>query len=143
LSVIFHDYYKNLFMESSQKGRAAAESTIKLIRDFYQAQGVKNFLVVLVPESLQVSEQYDDFFKRCGYDLDNFPLPERRGLTRYLQRRLGELGIMTLDPIPALEKAYPAYIPLDCHLDARGHKVLAEAMAEFMRKNFIWKSAPE
>jgi len=141
--LILPAYYQGLFLESSQKGRAAADSTIKLIQDFYRAQGVRNFLVVLVPESLQVSQQYDDFFKRCGYDLDNFPLPERRGLTRYLQRRLGEQGIMTLDPIPALEKAYPAYIPLDIHLDARGHKVLAEAMAEFMRKNFLWKAAPK
>jgi hypothetical protein len=141
--LILPAYYQGLFLESSQKGRAAADSTLKLIQDFYRAQGVRNFLVVLVPESLQVSQQYDDFFKRCGYDLDNFPIEERRGLTRYLQRRLGEQGIMTLDPIPALEKAYPAYIPLDIHLDARGHKVLAEAMAEFMRNNFLWKAAPK
>jgi len=45
-----------------------AEDTLRLIRDFCSAQKVKNFLVVLLPESLQVSEQYDNFFKRCGYD---------------------------------------------------------------------------
>ena len=96
IGVISPEYYKELFIESSQKGRAEAEDTIRLIRDFCDAQKVKNFLVVLLPESLQVSEQYDDFFKRCGYDLDNFPLQERRGLIRYLQRRLGDFGISVI-----------------------------------------------
>lgn len=133
------EYYKELFVDSSPKGRAEAESTLKLIRDFYGAQKVKNFLVVLLPESLQVSEQYDDFFKRCGYDLDNFPLQERRGLIRYLQKRLGDSGIMSLDATPALEKVYPAYIPLDTHPNSQGHKAIAKAMAQFIRKHFILK----
>jgi hypothetical protein len=132
-------YYKELYSASSQKGRAMAEDTLKLIRDFCAAQKVKNFLVVLLPESLQVSEQYDDFFKRCGYDLDNFPLQERRGLIRYLQGRLGDFGIMSLDTTPALEKVYPAYIPLDTHLNSQGHKAIADAMAQFISKHFIAK----
>ena len=139
--IVKPDYFKELFLESSQQGRGEAESTIELIRKFYQAQKVRNFLVVLTPSCLEVSKQYDDFFRRCGYDLDNFPLEQRRGLTRYLQRRLGELGIMSLDPIPALEKAYPAYIPIDEHLNVRGHKAMGEAMAQFVRKHFVWRPA--
>jgi hypothetical protein len=139
LGIVNPAYYKDLFTESSQPGRPAAESTIRIIREFYSEQKVRNFLVVLLPVSLQVSEEYDDFFIRCGYDLDNFSLQERRGLIRYFQRRLGEIGIMTLDPTPALEKAYPAYIPLDEHLNARGHKAVADAMAKFIREHFIWQ----
>jgi lysophospholipase L1-like esterase len=136
IGVISPEFYKELFSESSQKGRAEAEDTLRLIRDFYHGQKVSNFLVVLLPESLQVSEQYDDFFKRCGYDLDNFPLQERRSLIRYLQRRLTDFGIMSLDATPALEKVYPAYIPLDTHPNSQGHKAIAQTMAEFMRKHF-------
>ena len=95
--------------------------------------------MVLLPESLQVSEKYDDFYKRCGYDLDNFPLSERRGLIRYLQRRLGDFGIMSLDATPALEKVYPAYIPMDTHPNSQGHKAVASAMAQFIRKHFLVK----
>lgn len=137
IGAISPEFYKELFSESSQKGRAEAEDTLRIIRDFYSAQKVNNFLVLLLPESLQVSEQYDDFFKRCGYDLDNFPLPERRGLIRYLQRRLGDFGIRSLDATPALAKVYPAYIPLDTHPNSQGHKAIAEAMAQFIRKQFI------
>ena len=139
IGAIFPEYYKELFSESSQKNRKATEDTLRLIRDFCYAQKVKNFLVVLLPESLQVSEQYDDFFKRCGYDLDNFPLQERRGLIRYLQRRLGDFGIMSLDATPALEKVYPAYISLDTHPNSQGHKAIAKAMAQFIKKHFILK----
>jgi hypothetical protein len=139
IGAINPEFYKELYSASSQKGRAEAEDTLRLIRDFYAAQKVKNFLVVLLPESLQVSEQYDDFFKRCGYDLDNFPLPERRGLIRYLQKRLGDFGIMSLDTTPALEKVYPAYIPLDTHPNSQGHKAIAGAMAQFIRKHFLGK----
>lgn len=139
IGAISPEFYKELFSESSQKGRAEAEDTLRLIRDFCSAQKVKNFLVLLLPESLQVSEQYDDFFKKCGYDLDNFPLQERRGLIRYLQRRLGDFGIMSLDTTPALEKVYPAYIPLDTHPNSQGHKAIAGAMAQFIRKHFILK----
>ncbi len=143
IGAINPEYYKELCSESSQKGRAMAEGTLRLIRDFCSAQKVKYFLVLLLPESLQVSEKYDDFFKRCGYDLDNFPLPERRGLTRYLQRRLGDFGIMSLDTTPALEKVYPAYIPLDTHPNSQGHKAIAEAMAKFIRKHFAGKPSAE
>ena len=139
IGAINPEYYKELCSESSQQGRAMAEDTLRRIRDFCSAQKVKNFLVLLLPESLQVSEQYDDFFKRCGYDLDNFPLQERRGLIRYLQRRLGDFGIMSLDTTPALEKVYPAYIPLDTHPNSQGHKAIAKAMAQFIRKHFILK----
>jgi lysophospholipase L1-like esterase len=139
IGAISPEFYKELYSESSEKGRAMAEDTLRRIRDFCSAQKVNNFLVVLLPESLQVSEQYDDFFKRCGYDLDNFPLQERRGLIRYLQRRLGDFGIMSLDTTPALEKIYPAYIPLDTHPNSQGHKAIAEAMAQFIRKHFILK----
>ena len=139
LGIVHPEYFKDLFTESSQQCRTAAESTIKLIEEFYHAQKVNNFLVVLMPVSLQVSEKYDDFFKRCGYDLDNFSIQECRGLIQYLQRRLGELGIMTLDPTAELEKAYPAYIPLDDHLNAQGHKAVANAMSNFIRKQFAWK----
>jgi hypothetical protein len=132
-------FYKDLFLESSQPGRMAAEATIRVIQAFHDELKGRNFLVVLIPVSLQVSEEYDDFFKRCGYDLENFPLYERRGLTRYFQRRLGESGIMTLDPTPVLEKAYPAYIPLDEHLNTRGHKAVAEAMAQFVKTHFTWR----
>jgi lysophospholipase L1-like esterase len=141
IGAISPEFYKELFSESSQKGRAEAEDTLRIIRDFCSAQKVNNFLVLLLPESLQVSEQYDDFFKRCGYDLDNFPLQERRGLIRYLQSRLGDFGIMSLDTTPALEKVYPAYIPLDTHPNSQGHKAIAEAMAQFIRKQFILKSS--
>ena len=136
IGVISPEFYKELFSESSHKGRAEAEDTLRLIRDFCYGQKVKNFLVLLLPESLQVSEQYDDFFKRCGYDLDNFPLQERRGLIRYLQRRLADFGIMSLDTTPALEKVYPAYIPLDTHPNSQGHKAIAKAMAQFISKHF-------
>jgi lysophospholipase L1-like esterase len=139
IGAISPEFYKELYSESSPKGRAEAEDTLRLIRDFCSAQKVKNFLVVLLPESLQVSEKYDDFYKRCGYDLDNFPLQERRGLIRYLQRRLGDFGIMSLDVTPALEKVYPAYIPSDTHPDSQGHKAIAEAMAQFIRKHFLGK----
>jgi lysophospholipase L1-like esterase len=139
IGAISPEFYQELYRESSPRGRAQAEDTLRLIRDFCAAEKVKNFLVVLLPESLQVSERYDDFFKRCGYDLDNFPLPERRGLIRYLQRRLGDFGIMSLDTTPALEKVYPAYIPLDTHPNSRGHKAIAEAMAQYIRKHFLVK----
>jgi lysophospholipase L1-like esterase len=141
IGTISPEFYKELYSESSQKGRAEAEDTLRRIRDFCSAQKVKNFLVVLLPESLQVSEQYDDFFKRCGYDLDNFPMHERRGLIRYLQRRLGDFGIMSLDTTPALEKVYPAYIPLDTHPNSQGHKAIAGAMAQFIRMHFQLKPA--
>jgi hypothetical protein len=141
IGAISPEFYKELFSESSQQGRAEAEDTLRRIRDFCDGQKVKNFLVLLLPESLQVSEQYDDFFKRCGYDLDNFPLQERRGLIRYLQRRLGDFGIMSLDTTPALEKVYPAYIPLDTHPNSQGHKAIAQAMAQFIRKHFLLKPA--
>jgi hypothetical protein len=143
IGAISPEYYKELYSESSPQGRAMAEDTLRLIRDFCSAQKVKNFLVVLLPESLQVSEKYDDFFKRCGYDLDNFPLQERRGLIRYLQRRLGDFGIMSLDATPALEKVYPAYIPLDTHPNSQGHKAIADVMAEFIRKHFVRKTSVE
>jgi hypothetical protein len=143
IGAISPEYYKELYSESSPKGRAMAEDTLRLIRDFGATQKVKNFLVVLLPESLQVSEKYDDFYKRCGYNLDNFPLPERRGLVRYLQRRLGDFAIMSLDTTPALEKDYPMYIPLDTHPNARGHKAIAKAMAQFIRKHFVWKASVE
>ena len=139
IGAISPEFYKELYRESSQQGRAQAEDTLRLIRDFRSGQKVKNFLVVLLPESLQVSEKYDDFYKRCGYDLDNFPLPERRGLIRYLQRRLGDFGIRSLDATPALEKVYPAYIPLDTHPNSQGHKAIASAMAQFIRKHFLVK----
>jgi lysophospholipase L1-like esterase len=137
IGAISPEYYKELFSESSPKGRAEAEDTLKLIRDFYSAHKVNNLLVLLLPESLQVSERYDDFFKRCGYDLDNFPMQERRGLNRYLQRRLGDFGIMSLDATPALEKVYPAYISLDTHPNSQGHQAIAQAMAQFIKKHFI------
>ena len=96
--------YQYLFSLESEGSRIAADSTIRLIGEFYNKIDVKNFLVVLLPESIQVSTRYDDFYKRCGFSLDELPLYKRRLLTKYMGKRLNEMGIMNIDATDALEK---------------------------------------
>lgn len=129
-------YYKDLFALSTKNALNNADVTINLIKEFYTLEKIKNLLVVIIPESLQVSQAYDDFFKKCGFDLDNFPVQKRRLLTHYIQTKLTDTGIKTLDTTDALEKEPDSYIKLDIHLNIKGHKIAGELIADFISNNF-------
>lgn len=127
-------YYKNLFGLTTQDALTAADRSVSLIKAFYETRGVDNFLVIFIPESLQVSQQYDDFFKQCGFDLSDFPLSERQKLTKYIAKELSRSGIKTLDLTGALQKATNGYIDGDIHLNAEGHKIAADSIYEVIEK---------
>jgi len=125
-------YYKDLFALRSQDAFIAADETVAIIEKFYRKQGLRDFFVVLLPESIQVSEKYDYFFKQCGFDLDDFPLPERRKVTLYIQKKLNESGIRTLDTTAALASEENVFINLDTHLNAKGHKIVGTLITRFI-----------
>lgn len=137
MGIAFPNYYKELFALRSQNAFGAAESTLTIIKEFYRKQGIKNFLVVFLPESLQVSKKYDYFFKKCGFILDDFTLQERRKLIKYLETKLNEAGIKTLDTTSALKKDSDVYINFDVHLNKRGHKIVGELITDFIKNNFL------
>lgn len=135
--IVFPNYYKDLFSLRSQDSVIAADSMVTIIKEFHKEQGIKNFLVVLLPESLQVSVDYDYFFKKCGFNLEDFPLQKRRKLIKYIETRLNKSGIKTLDTTSELEKGSGMYINFDTHLNKKGHKIVGELISEFIKNNFL------
>lgn len=127
-------HYKKLFGLITQDALAAADRSVSIIKGFYETKAVDNFLVIFIPESLQVSQQYDDFFKQCGFNLNDFPLSERQKLTKYVIKELSRSGIKTLDLTGALQKAANAYIDGDIHLNAEGHKIAADSIYQVIEK---------
>ena len=131
------DYYKDLFSLSSSNARIKADTTVKILYEFYKKQGIKNFFVVLLSESIQISEEYDQFYKKCGFDLENFPLEERRNINRYLKEEFNKLGIKTLDVTDALEGKTDIYIDFDTHFNAKGQRIVGDSITDFLEANFL------
>jgi hypothetical protein len=138
MGIMFPDYYKTLFTLSSPDSLNAARRTVDIIREFYKKEVSNDFLVVFFPESLQVSEERDNFFKKCGFNLDGFPLEERRKIIRYLEARLNASGIKTIDTTFALQKERDIYFNLDTHLNGKGHRVVGEFIADFIKNHFLY-----
>ena len=94
-------------------------------------------MVIFLPESLQVSTNYDYFFKECGFNLEDFPLRERRKITNYIETQLNKSGIKTLDTTSALEKENGMYINSDVHLNKEGHKIVSKLIVDFIESNLV------
>jgi hypothetical protein len=139
LGIAFPNYYKKYLSLNSQDAILSANSIITITDEFYKKQKIKNFFVILFPESNQVSEEYDDFFKKCGFDLEDFSLPERRKITQYIQNRLIERGIKTIDVTLALEEKGNCFIDYDTHFNKNGHQVIGEVITDFLKVNFFGK----
>ena len=125
--------YKRLLRAEDTSG---ADATLSLIRRFRESRRIRQMAVVLIPESIQVSERYDDFFRKCGYDLDDFPLGDRRRLNAYLAAGFQAQGIRVLDTVPFLEGGDSAYIENDTHWNAEGHRRAAGPVARFIESYF-------
>jgi hypothetical protein len=138
LGIAFPSWSNEFLGLNSRYSIIAANATIDLIKEFYRKQNLNNFLVFILPESLQVSKDYDDFFKKCGFNLDGFSLQERRKLTEYIETRLNGYGIKTIDCTPALEKESDVYIKFDNHLNKRGHKIVGQLMTDYIKNKVLY-----
>ena len=132
MGMVFPLYYKDLFSMCSQEAISSVDNTLNLIMDFYREQQIKHFGVVLIPECIQVSTLTDSFFEKSGFKLNDFPLDERRRITIYMQKQLESAGIKTIDLTTALEKDSNTYIELDTHLNAKGHRIAADAIVRLI-----------
>jgi len=123
--VIVPDHYKTGFGMESEASHLAVKSTVELIHKLYTESQVNKFFVVLLPESLQVSKSYDDFYLKCGFNLNNFPLEKRRKIIEDLKIKFNKIGINVIDLIPGLAKESKAsvYFSDDIHLNTLGHKI--------------------
>ena len=54
-----------------------------------------------------------------------------RAIGRFLLR---QAGLKTIDAMPALRQEGDAYLPLDTHLNARGHEVVGEVIARALEE---------
>ncbi len=129
--MVYPDSYRHVF--SMQSGTSWADATLSLIEEFRQKHRIKRFAVVFIPESLQVSSSYDAFFQDCGFNLKDFPMDDRRRVTAYLDSRLREAGYKTLDLTPFLESEGDAYLSMDIHFNAKGHRITADQVIDLIR----------
>ena len=135
IGIAFPEYYKDLLGLRTAAAKRAADSTVTLIQAFAAEVKVSRFNVVFLPESLQASTAFDDFFTRCGFDLEGFPLEDRNRLTEYLEIKLRQAGLNTIDTMPALRQEGGGYLPLDTHLNARGHEVVGEMIVRALEES--------
>jgi len=121
-------YYKELFGMRSQYAHDAAETMITLVKGFKAQLKNTKLIVILIPEILQVSQMGDSFFAKCGFDIENFPLWERRKAKRYIYDRLKEAGITVIDVTPLLRESGDLYMSYDNHLNRKGHLIMGNFM---------------
>ena len=99
------------------------------------ASGSAELCVMLIPDEFQVEDElWDAVVARLGTTLDR-DLPQR-----LLSSWLAEEGFATLDLLPVLRAVPPMddgrrhlYHLRDTHFNARGNRVVGEALAEFLR----------
>ena len=108
-------------------------ANLAALRDLSRDRGAR-FLVVILPEELQVSTETrrlvrkadpDDAARRYDWTLPN----------RALRRELDRLGIPYLDLLPRFRKAgleTRLYKPRDTHWNVRGNRLAAETMRDFL-----------
>jgi len=118
----------------SKKDLAALEVLEKQLGDAQRsaAESGVHFLVVYIPTKFRVYGEFCEFPEN-GYGREWRPndLPAR------LEEWTRDNGIAFLDLTPALQQVAAdgelAYYPDDGHWNAKGHEVVAEAVAEFLR----------
>jgi len=104
-----------------------------------QSQGVK-LVVVFVPTMVRVMEPYVTFDRaedKIRY-LPNNVGSEKNDFSGRMAEFCRKLGCPFIDTFTALRKAAAIdnrnlYIPVDEHLDIRGHELVAQTVAEWMR----------
>ena len=119
---------------------AAAPPGLELLRgalgEARRAAGEVPLAVLLIPDEFQVEDPlWDEIVARVGSRT-----LERDRAQRTIGACLDELGIPYLDLLPALRAVEPGadgrrhlYHARDTHLNARGNRVVAGALAEFLR----------
>jgi len=126
--IVNPSYYKELFGMRSQYAYDAAETMIMLVKDFNAQLKDTKLIVIFIPESLQVSQMRDSFFTKCGFDIENFPLQERRTAIEYIYKKLTEAGITAIDVTPLLRQSGCPYMSYDTHLNRKGHLIMGNFM---------------
>jgi hypothetical protein len=116
-------------------GRACWDNTRSYLREMHalcRARG-NPFLVVVIPDSLQVDDSVLDgalrftAYRREELDRD---LPQER-----LARICAEAGLDCLDLLPAVRaSARPPYLPNDSHFDPEGDVLIVDALAARIRE---------
>lgn len=122
------------------------DETAKAIEQGYrlcQSQGVK-LVVVFVPTMVRLMEPYLTFDRaedRARY-LPNSFSNGKNDFGGRIAEFCGKLGCSFIDTLPALRQAgakdnRDLYIPVDEHLDIRGHQVVAQTIVEWIRSQQI------
>ncbi|MHC9539040.1 MAG: hypothetical protein AB9903_05930 [Vulcanimicrobiota bacterium] len=122
------------------QARSRAFSAIKRMRDLADSKGV-SFVVVTVPSVFQVYPDRQKSWERI-YGISGRLDPDRPD--RELKQFAESEGIYLLDLLPYFREKAGAgqrqlYFDIDPHWNAEGHKIAAEAIAGFLRKNGLSK----
>jgi hypothetical protein len=126
-----HYLATNLLIESDES-RAGAGRLREVMREIAaetRALGARLLLVVF-PDTVQVSRSHFEFLRRAGYH------PDERMLVGDTPQRLvaeiaGELGVPILDLLPIFRAhlGEALYLPYDTHLNDRSNALAAEPVA--------------
>jgi lysophospholipase L1-like esterase len=126
----------NIFYNESSPAKArdlaAFRRYLTLLRDAVRRNG-SHLLVVLIPTKEQVHKRYLDEVIR-EFSIDPARLNMRRP-NEFLASLAAELNIDVLDLLPAFQAATESpYYDYDEHLTAAGHRVMAQAIGERLKK---------
>lgn len=92
-------------------------------------------VVVLIPPSCMVNEAYHAFYTALGYRMEPSLTVGAPPLVRWIETRLAEQGVPTLDLTAALRRAQGAlYLEQDIHFNAEGQRVAGLELARFLRE---------
>ena len=121
-----------------QTGMAETLSAIQAGQQLCQSRGMQ-LLVVVVPTMIRVMEphiSFDRFEERREY----FPerIPGKKDFSETVEEFCSQIGCGFVDTFVAIRKASSAdnrglYIPSDEHLDIRGHEIVSNVIADWIR----------
>lgn len=93
------------------------------------------FMVVIIPEAVQVSER--EWSGRSGLGFDSNFVDPRGDFQEELGKRLKNMNIEFVNLLPHFRqsKVFPLYFTKDGHFREAGHKLAAEILFEHFRRN--------
>jgi hypothetical protein len=138
-AVFYPNYYADLAIVSSgteivSSGTEMESNLKEALRDFASIADFCNarripVVAVLIPPPVWVSQAYQSFFRRLGYE--NFgPTSGNVPMIEQLQQGLAQLNVLTINPLNDLRSTPDeVYFPGDDHLNRRGHEVVGAVLA--------------
>ncbi len=124
------------------EGLVIVRRTVETIRDEAEAAGAR-LALVLMPARFQVDDA--DYGRLREAVTQSGGQLRRDGATERFDRALGDMGIPTLDVLPALRRALPGpdlFFQQTVHLTPRGHEVVADALDQFLLQSGLLDERP-